>query len=87
MPAHRLLRLNPTPAASSLLPSNQTPCHRETGDLQIVRDFYPALVKYVDSVLLAAQVAGLASLYKRYGRASGVPCVFLSKHASLDRPV
>lgn len=41
------------------------PLPSETGDLQIVRDFYPALLKYVDSVLLAAQVAGLANLYKR----------------------
>lgn len=38
---------------------------RETGDLEIVREFYPAVAKYVDSVVLAAQMAGLANLYKR----------------------
>lgn len=53
------------PSWGSAFPSLVYFLYKETGDLQIVRNFYPALVKYVDSVVLAAEVAGLANLYKR----------------------
>ena len=38
---------------------------RETGDLQIVRDYYPYLVKYVDSLIVQAETLGLKGMIQR----------------------
>lgn len=55
------------PSWGSAFPSLVYFLYKETGDLRIVRDFHPYLVKYVDSVILAAESTGLANLYKSYG--------------------
>ena len=61
------------PSWGSAFPSLVYFLYEETGDLRILEEFYPALVRYVESVLLAAEVGGLANLYKSYGDWCPVP--------------
>eukprot|EP00624_Nannochloropsis_granulata_P004207 evm.model.NODE_3109_length_9620_cov_24.578066.3 len=61
------------PSWGSAFPSLVYFLYEETGDVGILEEFYPALVRYVDSVLLAAEVAGVANLYKSYGDWCPVP--------------
>ncbi|KAM3577999.1 hypothetical protein VYU27_000102 [Nannochloropsis oceanica] len=61
------------PSWGSAFPSLVYFLYEETGDVGILEEFYPALAKYVDSVLLAAEVAGVVNLYKSYGDWCPVP--------------
>jgi hypothetical protein len=38
---------------------------RETGDVSIVEEFYPAVKAYVDSLLFAAEQTGVHAMYNR----------------------
>lgn len=63
------------PSWGSALPSLVFYLFKATGDPLVLQEFYPYLVKYVDSLLVAAEIAGLANLYKSYGDWCALPGV------------
>jgi alpha-L-rhamnosidase len=61
------------PSWGSALPSLVYYLYRETGDVSIVEEFYPAVKAYVDSLLFAAEQTGVHAMYNSYGDWVNVP--------------